>query len=100
MNKAQLVDALAKAQNITKTQASENINAFLSAVSGELATGTSVQLIGFGSFNVVSKKARKGRNPRTGEVLKIAASKKVRFNASTKLRVSVNAPKKTAKKAK
>lgn len=100
MNKAQLVDALAKSQNITKTQAGENVNAFLAAVSGELASGKSVQLIGFGSFNVVSTKARKGRNPRTGEALKIAASKKVRFNVSTKLRASVNAPKKAAKKAK
>lgn len=99
MNKAELVDALAKAQGITKTQAGENVNAFLAAVSGELASGKSVQLIGFGSFNVVGTKARKGRNPRTGEVLKIAASKKVRFNVSTALRAGVNAPKRAAKAA-
>ena len=98
MNKAQLVDALAKTQKITKTQAGENVNAFLAAVSGELASGKTVQLIGFGSFNIVGTKARKGRNPRTGEVLKIAASKKVRFNVSTQLRANVNA-KKSAPKA-
>ena len=103
MNKAELVDALAKAQNITKTQAGENVNAFLAAVSGELAAGKNGQLIGFGSFKVVATKARKGRNPRTGEVLKIAASKKVRFNVSTKLHTDVNtkkAAKSAAKKAK
>ena len=103
MNKAELVDALAKAQNITKTQAGENVNAFLAAVSGELAAGKNVQLIGFGSFKVVATKARKGRNPRTGEALKIAASKKVRFNVSTKLHTDVNtkkAAKSAAKKAK
>lgn len=99
MNKAELVDALALAQGITKTQAGQNVNALLDVVSNALASGQGVQLIGFGSFKVVGTKARKGRNPRTGEVLKIAASKKVRFNVSTKLRTSVNS-KKAAKKAK
>lgn len=90
MNKAELVAALAQAQGITKTQAGQNVDALLAVVSAELASGKTVQLIGFGSFNVVNTKARKGRNPRTGEVLKIAAAKKVRFNISSKLRSDVN----------
>ena len=90
MNKAELVDALAKAQNITKTQAGENVNAFLAAVSGELAAGKNVQLIGFGSFKVVATKARKGRNPRTGEEIKIPASTSVRFKAGKGLKDAVN----------
>lgn len=90
MNKAELVDALAAAQDITKTQAGQNVNAFLAIVAECLNAGGNLQLIGLGSFNVVQTKARKGRNPRTGEVLKIPASKKVRFNLSSQLRTSLN----------
>ena len=98
MNKAELVNVLAEKQGITKVAAAANVDAFLEAVSGALNAGDHVQLIGFGSFQVVKSSARKGRNPRTGEAIKIPASSKVRFNTSSVLRAKLNAPKKAKRK--
>ena len=98
MNKAELVAELATALNIPKTHAANYVDTFLSTVSKALSNGDNVQLVGFGSFQVVQTSARKGRNPRTGEPLKIAAAKKVRFSVSSKLRADVNTKKKPAAK--
>ena len=98
MNKAELVAELATALNIPKTHAANYVDTFLSTVSTALANGDNVQLVGFGSFQVIHTAARKGRNPRTGEPLKIAAAKKVRFSVSSKLRADVNTKKKAAAK--
>ena len=98
MNKSDLVNALSSTQGITKAQATKNVDAFLSVVSKELSAGKTVQLVGFGSLNVVTTSARKGRNPRTGEPLKIAASKKVKFNTSAALRKALNSKKPAKRK--
>ncbi len=97
MNKAQLVNALVDAHGITKTQANDVVGTVLSTLRGSLAKGETVQLVGFGSFTVVSRAARKGRNPSTGEAIKIAATKRVRFNAGKDLREAVNKPAKKKK---
>lgn len=89
MNKAELIDAIAADTGSTKTAAGAFIDSFIGALHGALAKGQNVQLIGFGSFGVAKTKARKGRNPRTGETIKIAAGKRVKFVAGAKLKASV-----------
>ena len=78
MNKADLIEAVAKECNLSKRQASEAVEATLSNIKrGVKKDG--VQLIGFGSFTMTKRKGRTGRNPQTGEPIKIAPSKTVRF---------------------
>lgn len=77
MNKGQLIAAVAKDVNISKAVAEKAVNSVLNNVKKNTKNG--VQLIGFGSFTVAKRKARKGRNPQTGEVIKIKASKTVKF---------------------
>jgi nucleoid DNA-binding protein len=87
MNKQELVDAIVtKNPEITKKAAGEAINATLEAISEALAKGDSVQLIGFGTFEVRTTKARTGRNPSTGAPLNIAAGKKVGFKVGKALK--------------
>jgi nucleoid DNA-binding protein len=90
MNKTELVDAIAKRSSLTKVDSKKALEAFLDAVQGALVKGDAVQLIGFGTFKVSARKARQGRNPRTGEVIKIAASKVPVFSAGAALKDAVN----------
>lgn len=90
MNKTELVDAIAKRSSLTKVDSKKALDAFLEAVQGALVKGDAVQLIGFGTFKVSARKARQGRNPRTGEVIKIAASKVPVFSAGSALKDAVN----------
>ena len=90
MNKTELVDAIAKRSSLTKVDSKKALDAFLTAVQGALVKGDTVQLIGFGTFKVSARKARQGRNPRTGEVIKIAASKVPVFSAGSALKDAVN----------
>ena len=90
MNKTELVDAIAKRSSLTKVDSKKALEAFLAAVQGALVKGDTVQLIGFGTFKVSARKARQGRNPRTGEVIKIAASKVPVFSAGSALKEAVN----------
>ena len=78
MNKADLIEAVAKETGLTKKDASSAVEATLDNIKKGVKKGN-VQLIGFGSFAVTRRKARMGRNPQTGESIKIAASKSVRF---------------------
>lgn len=78
MNKADLIEAVAKDCEMTKKDATAAVEATLGNIKKGVKKGT-VQLIGFGSFAVSRRKARTGRNPQTGETIKIAASKTVRF---------------------
>ncbi len=89
MNKADLIDAVASQTGTTKTQSTEYVDAVVKALSNALAKGEGVQLIGFGSFTVVKTKARKGRNPRTGDTIKIPAGKRVKFVTGGKLKARV-----------
>lgn len=90
MNKTELVDAIAKRSSLTKVDSKKALDALLDAVQGALVKGDAVQLIGFGTFKVSARKARQGRNPRTGEVIKIAASKVPVFSAGSALKEAVN----------
>ena len=90
MNKAELVDAVAAKTGATKKDTEATVKAFVEAVTAALKKGDKVQLIGFGSFEVRKRAARKGRNPQTGEEIKIAASKSPVFKAGKALKDAVN----------
>lgn len=81
MNKAELIDQIAKDATITKVQAGAALDAFTEAVVSALKKGDTVTLVGFGSFSVSQRAARTGRNPQTGEILKIKAKKSPKFKA-------------------
>ncbi len=90
MNKSELVAAMAAKTGETKKSAEANLNAFTEAVAEALVKGEKVQLVGFGSFETRKKAARKGRNPRTKEEIKIPASKAPAFKAGKALKDMVN----------
>lgn len=91
MNKAELVEAVQKAlgSDATKRQADEAVDAVLEAVTKGIQSDKKVQIIGFGTFEVKERAARMGRNPKTGESMKIAASKSVGFKPSSVLKGSL-----------
>ena len=99
MTKAEFVAKLAEAGKITKKQADEIFLTFVGMITTSLQTGERVALPGLGVFSVVDRKARTGRNPRTGAAIKIPARKAVKFSASSTLRAGLNGPKKTPPKA-
>ena len=90
MNKADLIAAIAAKTGETKKDAEATLNAFVNVVSETLAKGDKVQLVGFGSFEVRKRAARKGRNPQTKEEIKIPASKAPVFKAGKALKDVVN----------
>jgi len=89
MTKADLVSSMAKDAKITKTAAEKALNAFTGAVTKTLKKGDKITLTGFGTFSVAKRQARKGRNPRTGKEIKIAATNVARFKAGNKLRSAI-----------
>jgi DNA-binding protein HU-beta len=100
MNKAELIEAIAGAAGLSKSQADTALNATINAIKSELGKGGNVSLIGFGSFTVSKRSARTGRNPFTGATIKIAARKVAKFSAGADLKSVVNGEKKVgAKKA-
>lgn len=90
MNKTELVAAIAEKADFSKKDAEKAVAAFISAVTDALTDGEKVQLVGFGSFEVRTREARTGKNPRTGEAIKIAASKVPAFKAGQALKNAVN----------
>ena len=90
MNKVELVDAIAKDTGLSKKDSEAALKSFIENVSKELSKGKPVQLIGFGTFDVGKRAARTGRNPQTGETIKIAASKSVKFKVGKALKDRVN----------
>ncbi|CDD16634.1 MAG: HU family DNA-binding protein [Clostridia bacterium] len=90
MNKSELIAAIATKTGETKKDAEATLNAFVNVVSETLAKGDKVQLVGFGSFEVRKRAARKGRNPQTKEEIKIPASKAPVFKAGKALKDLVN----------
>jgi len=82
MNKAELVDYVAKRLESSHSAAEKTVNLVTEGILHGLKTTGNVQLVGFGSFNVKERKARKGRNPRTGETIDIPASRTVKFKPS------------------
>jgi DNA-binding protein HU-beta len=85
MNKAELIAHIADEAGITKTQANTALDSFVDAVTKTLKKGDKVTLVGFGTFSVSKRAARNGRNPQTGEVIKIKARKVARFKAGKDL---------------
>jgi DNA-binding protein HU-beta len=97
MNKTELVAAIAAKAELSKKDSEKAVKAFIEAVTAELKAGKKVQLIGFGTFQTSERKARTGKNPRTGEAVKIAACTVPAFKAGKGLKEKVNT--KPAKKA-
>ncbi len=89
MNKAQLIDAIAKDAKISKVDAGKVLDATTSSITKALKKGDRVALIGFGSFSVAKRAARTGRNPQTGKAIKIAAKKVAKFKAGAVLAKAV-----------
>ena len=90
MNKTELINAVAAKAEISKKDAEKALAAVLGSIEDALKAGDKVQLIGFGTFEVKAAAEREGRNPKTGETIKIAASKKPAFSASKALKDEVN----------
>ena len=90
MNKGELVAALAAKTELTKKDSETALNGLIEVISEALTKGDKVQLIGFGTFEAMSRPARTARNPRTGESVKIAASKAPVFKAGKALKDAVN----------
>ena len=90
MNKADLVDKIAASSGISKTHAAVAIDSLIDGVTAALKKGDRVTLVGFGTFAVSARKARNGRNPRTGATIKIKAAKVPKFSAGKGLKDAVN----------
>ena len=90
MNKTELIAVVAEKAELSKKDAEKAVKAFTDAVSEELVKGGKVQLVGFGTFEVSERAAREGRNPQTGETMKIAACKAPKFKAGKALKDAIN----------
>ena len=90
MNKTQFIDAIALKSGRKKKEAEAALNAMTEVIAEALKEGDKIQLVGFGTFEVKESAARKGRNPKTGEEIQIAASKRPAFTAGKALKDSVN----------
>ena len=90
MNKTELIDTVATEAGITKAAAARAIDSLCGGIEKTLRKGNKVTLVGFGTFGISKRKARTGRNPQTGEPIKINAKKVVRFKAGKALEISVN----------
>ena len=90
MNKSELVELIATRADISKSTAGDALEAVLDGITGSLASGNNVTLVGFGTYSVSHRKAREGRNPRTGETIQIKASNIAKFKAGKALKDALN----------
>jgi|TARA_Y100000385_G_C13003273_1_gene598235 DNA-binding protein HU-beta len=90
MNKAQLIDSMADNAGLSKADAKRALDGFIAATTDALKKDDRISLVGFGSFSISKRSARKGRNPKTGAVIQIAAKNSVRFKAGAELSSKVN----------
>ena len=90
MNKAELIDAVAEKSGLSKTDAQKTVEALFDTIQVALKKGDDVRLVGFGTFSVSARAASEGRNPRTGEAIKIPARKQPKFRAGKELKEAVN----------
>ncbi len=97
MNKAELIDQVAKEAGLTKAQANTVLDSFTSSVTGSLKKGDKVTLVGFGTFSVAQREARNGRNPQTGAIIKIKARKVPKFKAGSEFSSKISGTKTTKK---
>ena len=91
MNKTEFISAIAEKAELSKKDAEKAVKAFTDVVEEELKKGEKIQLVGFGTFEVSERAAREGRNPQTGETMKIEACKAPKFKAGKALKDAVNA---------
>ncbi len=89
MNKMELIAAVAEKSGLTKKDAEKAVNAFVESIEEALGKGDKVSLVGFGTFEVRARAARKGRNPQTGEEIEIAATKVPAFKAGKSLKDNI-----------
>ncbi|HGJ5920430.1 HU family DNA-binding protein [Arsenophonus apicola] len=89
MNKTELINQIAAKADLTKKDSEKALNAFIEVITESLKSGNSVQLVGFGSFQVKTRAAREGRNPQTGKAIKIAGTNIPSFKAGQKLKDAV-----------
>lgn len=90
MNKSELIDAIAEKSQLSRANANAALDATLAAISEALKKGDTVTLVGFGTFEVRARAERDGRNPKTGETIKIAAAKNPAFKPGKALKDAVN----------
>ena len=90
MNKNDLIAEVAGGAGLSKADATKAVDSVFGAISNSLARGSDVRLVGFGTFSVAKRAASQGRNPRTGETIRIAASKRPKFKAGKALKDAVN----------
>ena len=90
MKKSEMIEAIATATGLSKADSEKAFNATFDLLKKELADGNKVSVAGFGTFKISERAAREGRNPQTGETIKIAASKSVSFKAGSELKATVN----------
>ena len=90
MNRNELVEAVVSRTELRKSEASKAVDAVFESIGDALTGGDEVRLVGFGTFSVAARAASEGRNPRTGEKIKIAASKQAKFKPGKGLRDSLN----------
>lgn len=90
MNKNDLVAAVAESAELTKADAAKAVDSVLDTITASLTKQNEVRLVGFGTFSVAKRAASEGRNPRTGEKIKIPASKRPKFSAGKALKDAVN----------
>lgn len=90
MTKAELIDKMAKDAEISKAAAGKALASFMEGIEKSVKKGVNVTLVGFGTFKLAKRKARKGRNPKTGEAIKIKASKSMTFSAGKAIKDALN----------
>lgn len=90
MNKADLIERVAKDCDMTRVVAEQVLNSVLGTITTAVSAGDKVTLVGFGTFSVSERAAREGRNPQTGKTIQISARKVVKFKAGAKLAESIN----------
>ena len=90
LKKNDLIAQVASSSGLSKSDAGKALDAVLNSITSALASGDEVRIIGFGTFSVSNRAATTGRNPRTGEVIQIAASKQPKFKAGSPLKDAVN----------
>jgi DNA-binding protein HU-beta len=98
MNQSELVEKVARATELSQASAGQAVKAVVSAILDSLVAGEAVRVSGLGTFDVAARPARQGRNPQSGEAIKIGASKAVRFRAGKTVKDALNRPKEAPRK--
>jgi DNA-binding protein HU-beta len=98
MNQSQLIEKVARATELSQAAAGQAVKAVVNAILDSLVAGEAVRISGLGTFDVAARPAREGRNPQSGETIKIAASKAVRFHAGKAAKDALNPPRRAPRR--